>query len=332
MKKNAYRLVSSHNLPEPFEKSFSTIDLGDRIGELIAGGDTVEIDSATLGIVPAEEEPHLQRSVLIVPVYMTNKPIGCIFAETDKGKKFSESSKNSLNSIAHIFGSALKRINAEKEIIIAKSNLESLFESLDDFIFIYDNEGGIIHTNSTVSGKLGYTTRQLEEMNVAAIHSSPSFEVFDREIRSRISDKSITMPFNLVKSNGEKIPVEMKAVVGKWGDSEAFFVIDRDVTLRKKHEDEIRSRDAILDAVSIIAENFLRADAGADNISESLERLRRPGGCGRDYSQDEIRKSSQDPCRYPQDHRDRITFKTHVPGRRPGRRRRTAMPPSRLRG
>ncbi|ADN34959.1 signal transduction histidine kinase [Methanolacinia petrolearia DSM 11571] len=271
--KNAYRLVSSHNLPEPFEKSFSTIDLGDRIGELIAGGDTVEIDSAALGIVPAEEEPHLQRSVLIVPVYMTNKPIGCIFAVTDKGKKFSESSKNSLNSIAHIFGSALKRINAEKEIIIAKSNLESLFESLDDFIFIYDNEGGIIHTNSTVSGKLGYTTRQLEEMNVAAIHSSPSFEVFDREIRSRISDKSITMPFNLVKSNGEKIPVEMKAVVGKWGDSEVFFVIDRDVTLRKKHEDEIRSRDAILDAVSIIAENFLRADAGADNISESLERL-----------------------------------------------------------
>ena len=270
---DAYRLVSSHNLPESFEKSFSTIDPGDRIGEIIAGGDTVEVGSDGLGIGSAEEDPHLRRSVLIVPVYMTNKPVGCIFAVTDKGKKFSESSKNSLNSIAHIFGSALKRIHAEKEIIIAKSNLESLFESLDDFIFIYDNEGGIIHTNSTVSGKLGYTTRQLEEMNVAAIHGSPSFETFDREIRSSISDKSFTMPFNLVKSSGEKIPVEMKAVVGKWGDSEAFFVIDRDVTLRKKHEDEIRSRDAILDAVSIIAENFLRADAGADNISESLERL-----------------------------------------------------------
>jgi len=274
----SYRLVSSHNLPKAFEEDFSLIDPKDKIGEIIGGGDSVETDTFFLSLGYDDEAGSQKSNVLIIPVYMTNKPVGCIFAVTEKGKSFSESSKNSLESVAHIFGSALKRIHAEDEILSAKTNLESLFESLDDFIFIYDRDGRILHMNSTVSGKLGYSSRELEDINIAAIHGFHSFEEFDRMIRSHVPYISYTMAFDLVKSNGETIPVEMKAVSGRWGESEAFYIIDRDVTVRKKHEDEIRSRDAILDAVSIVAENFLRAETWTENINESLERIGRASG------------------------------------------------------
>lgn len=295
---NGYILDSSHNLSDSFESAFSTVGLQDRIGRLIVEGETVETDTTVLGIgCNGDNEPPSRRNVLVVPVYLTNKPVGCIFAVSDRGKSFSESSRNSLDSIAHIFGSALKRIRAENEILSVKTNLESLFESLDDFIFIFDKSGRILHTNSTVSGKLGYGTRELEEMNIADIHGYESFEAFERDINPLVSGESYIVPFDLVKNSGEKIPVEMKAVIGKWADSDAFFVIDRDVALRKRHEDEIRSRDAILDAVSIIAENFLRAETWVANINESLERLGRAAGVAA-VCLFEARRSAEGPLHF----------------------------------
>ncbi|MBN1432652.1 MAG: PAS domain S-box protein [Methanomicrobiaceae archaeon] len=278
-KKKGFQLFSSRNLPKKYEDDFSLIDQSCRMGQIIAEGETEETVTGEIGVFFDDDvESHLERSVLVVPVYLTNKPVGCIFAVSEKGKKFSESSKNSFESIAHIFGSALKRIRAENEILSIKTNLESLFESLDDFIFVSDMEGKILHTNSIVSRKLGYTPRELEMMNISGIHGHQSYDSFSNEIEGLISGRKDSLSFDLVKSGGDLIPVEMKAVMGKWKESEAVFVIDRDVTVRKKHEDEIRSRDAILDAVSIIAENFLRADKWEDNIYESLERLGKASG------------------------------------------------------
>lgn len=294
---NSYRLVSSHNLPKQFEENFSRIGPEGPIGKVIEAGDSVETDTVSLGISYETEGDSEKRDVLIIPVYITNKPVGCIFVVSEEGKSFLDSSKKSLESIAHIFGSALKRIHVGDEILSVKTNLESLFESMDDLIFICDEKGKIIHVNSTVSDKLGYSSRQLEEMNIAGIHGVESFEEFERMIRSHISDKSFTLPFGLVKSNGETIPVEMKIVSGRWGDSESLYIIDRDVTLRKKQEDEIRSRDAILDAVSIIAENFLQTETWTEKINESLERIGRASGvsCACLFETKRIFSGSLDP-------------------------------------
>lgn len=278
--KGMYSLFSSRNLPAAFESDNLFIDPGSEPGRIIEDGYAVITTPDTwrlsvTGEIGSGEECVSSlsgREVAIIPFYLTNKPVGCIIPVTAAGEKFSDSSRFSLESIAHIYGSALRRIRAEREIADAKANLESLFDSVDDFIFVYDGEGKILHTNSVAFERLGYDLRGMENLNIAEIHSRDP-ETFAREVHGLVEGKNGFRHFDLITSGGEKIPVEMKAVAGRWDDVEAFFAIDRDVTLRKKHEDEIRSRDAILDSVSVIAKNLLGTEKWDENIGESLMRL-----------------------------------------------------------
>jgi len=47
-----------------------------------------------------------------------------------------------------------------------RENYENFFNSITDFLFVLDEQGNIIHTNSTVLNRLGYTKEELFGLSV----------------------------------------------------------------------------------------------------------------------------------------------------------------------
>ena len=49
-------------------------------------------------------------------------------------------------------------------------NYETFFNTIDEFLFVLDEQGNIIHTNSTVIDRLGYTEEELLGTSVLMVH------------------------------------------------------------------------------------------------------------------------------------------------------------------
>ncbi len=55
-------------------------------------------------------------------------------------------------------------------LVQTRKNYETFFNSIDDFLFVLDLNGNIIHTNNTVIERLGYTNEELSGKSVLLLH------------------------------------------------------------------------------------------------------------------------------------------------------------------
>ena len=64
----------------------------------------------------------------------------------------------------HIDITGLKQI--QEKLQSSEENFRTFFETIDDLIFIGNQQGEIFYTNNTVSRKLGYTPEELHSMHI----------------------------------------------------------------------------------------------------------------------------------------------------------------------
>lgn len=170
--------------------------------------------------------------MVVLPIRYEERTIGAMNLASRNKKPFGEYEKIFIEAIASQIGGTLTRINAENALKMSQDNFRLMFETIDDFMFILDNNGNIIKTNPVVSRRLGYTEEELKGMNVLEVHPPLRREEAGRIVAEMLSGKLDTCPVPLFCKNGETIPVETKVVTGKWNGEDALYGISRDVTER----------------------------------------------------------------------------------------------------
>src|ERR671920_1195210 len=87
-----------------------------------------------------------------------------------------------------------------------------------------------------------------------------------------------------LRLDGQTVDVEAVATPITYRGQAASLVVVRDITGRKRDEEELRRREAILRAVAFAAECFLKKSASwEESIEEVLERLGRAAEVSRVY-------------------------------------------------
>jgi PAS domain S-box-containing protein len=150
-----------------------------------------------------------------------------------------------------------------------------LFSHEKDAISLVDIETGqFLDVNDAWQSVYGYTRQESLSLNALDVSAEPE-KSWHTIVQSRDGEE-LRVPIRWHKTkDGAVFPVEIAIGTFTWNGRPVLCGIARDITERRRAEEELQRRDAILEAVGFAAEQFLRVSQLHQNIQELLQRLGR---------------------------------------------------------
>lgn len=131
-----------------------------------------------------------------------------------------------------------KALEREKNIQDIIANFESFFNTTDDFLFVLDLNGKIIHCNKTVELRLGFTLDELIGLSVLDLHPKDKRDEAAQIVSDMINGKVDFCPISLVTKKGDYISVETAVKKGFWNGKPALFGVSKDISKLKLSEEK----------------------------------------------------------------------------------------------
>jgi PAS domain S-box-containing protein len=176
------------------------------------------------------------KSFAILPVFSKNRPVAAINLGSHTLEHIPEFTRKALETVVSRVGAAIMQANHEERVGVANRNLETLFESIDDMLFIFAGDGSIVHTNSATVKALGYSPEELRTMNVLDIHPPKLRQQAQTRVAEMLAGTQSVCEIPLSMKSGDTIPVETKITRGAWNGKPVLFGITRNVTERVKSQ------------------------------------------------------------------------------------------------
>lgn len=172
---------------------------------------------------------------------------------------------------------ATERRRAEERVREAEARYRSVFENAVEGICVTSPEGRFLAASPSLARMLGYES---PEALIASVPDAMAVCV-DPEARRRMLQSlpaggtAIGLEHQAIRKDGSAIWVSesIKALQAPDGSVAGFQGLVMDITERKRAQEALRRRDAILEAVAFAAERFLSAPTWAEFIEDVLARL-----------------------------------------------------------
>ncbi len=120
--------------------------------------------------------------------------------------------------------------NAENRLRESESNFRTFFESMNDLIFIGDQQGKLFYSNPAVTKKLGYSSEELGTMHVLDLYPRNQRAEVEPAFASMLADRNDSCLLPLVKKDGSLVPVETRIWFGIWNGKDCIFGIAKDIS------------------------------------------------------------------------------------------------------
>jgi PAS domain S-box-containing protein len=133
--------------------------------------------------------------------------------------------------------------HAEHELRASEMRFRSLVDHASDAFFLYDEDATVLDVNRQACENLGY--RRDELIGMTAFDYGPDLTpALLQRIRERLRDgKTVTYDGRHRRKDGTVFPVEVR-IRPLWHEGQLLAVsLDRDITARKRAEDELRASE-----------------------------------------------------------------------------------------
>ncbi|MEI6186370.1 MAG: PAS domain S-box protein, partial [Dehalococcoidia bacterium] len=140
--------------------------------------------------------------------------------------------------VVEIAQDVTERKQAEDLLQQTRQNYEAFFNTIDDFLFVLDEQGNIIHTNTTVTDRLGYTNEELSGKSVLMVHPPERRAEAGRIVGEMLSGAVEFCPVPIVTKSGVQIPVETRVSHGFWDGKAVIFGVTKDISKVKLSEEK----------------------------------------------------------------------------------------------
>lgn len=242
-----------------------------RYEEIRAGGTSEQVLEGLLGLG-------------VIPVSHRGVVVGTLNVGSHTTPDIPPEARQMLQIIAAHIGGVLARLRAETREKRAESNLRALFHTTEELIVVLSTKGEVLEVNDAVARLLGYSRDELFGKHVLELHPPEERDEVIRTVADMLSGRVKECLIPLVTKDGRHIPVETRVAKGIWNDADALFGISRDISERKKAEEErVRLATAIESAGEAVL--IAGADAAICYANPAVEQVvgRVPSEClGRD--------------------------------------------------
>jgi len=132
----------------------------------------------------------------------------------------------------------------EEKLKESEANFRTFFESMDDMIFVANQQGVIFYINSAVTRKLGFSIEEIQGMHLLDVRPTDKRAEAEHIFSNIIAGKQDTCPLPLVRKDGIFVPVDTHVWLGKWDGREAIFGLSKDLS---KEQESLQKFNKIFD-------------------------------------------------------------------------------------
>ncbi len=141
---------------------------------------------------------------------------------------------------------------AEEQLKQSEKRYRLLFNSANDSIFVYqispkNKVSKFIEINNVACEKLGFSRKELLKLSPTKLSLSFDEEQAARLMEKLLKERHVLYEDLFLTKTGGIIPVEISAHLFDFNEKPAIMAIARDITLRKRAQEQIREQAALLD-------------------------------------------------------------------------------------
>ena len=157
-----------------------------------------------------------------------------------------------------------EREKAHQTLSESETKLSSIFDNATDLICLSDQHGTILQLNRAMTELMGYRNSELIGRAVEEF-TSPDLRMDVPNIIAEVIDKDVvTVEMDMLKKNGDTLPMEMKIQFIEYNGKKRLLSMGRDISERRLLEEAIRGHAAQLEYSNSLKDMF------ADVISHDL--------------------------------------------------------------
>jgi PAS domain S-box-containing protein len=232
-------VVHSKNLPPEFLAEIQTVPIDKKPYDTLFIQNEPIFTENYAQMAPDHSNKFGFQSMVSIPLLSKGVVIGALNLASTRRHVISEEEKKTLISISRELGGTIERMTAEEEVKKARKNLETLFNSIDEMVFVLDMQGCIIVVNEAVQKRLSYTSEELTGTNVLLLHVPERRDEALHIVQGMIAGTIDSCPVPVLAKDGTRIEVETKVTKGLWNNQEVLIGVSRDVTERMRAEEAL---------------------------------------------------------------------------------------------
>jgi PAS domain S-box-containing protein len=112
----------------------------------------------------------------------------------------------------------------------SEENFHTFFETLDDMVFVGNQDGQILFSNRGATRKLGYAPEELRTMLLIELHPAELRQKAEEIVGAMLRKERETCPLPLETKSGGRLLVETRVWPGKWDGQDCLFGLCKDIT------------------------------------------------------------------------------------------------------
>ncbi len=141
-----------------------------------------------------------------------------------------------------------KRKKLEEELKLRAD----ILDSATDLIFLRNLDGQFVYVNKVAIEYLGYSKEEILSMNIQQLLVPDEARQVASRTKELLKRGKYVFESSQVRKDGSIIPMEVHAQAIEFGDKQFVLAVCRDITRRKKAEEELRLRSQLLDSATDI--------------------------------------------------------------------------------
>ena len=250
----AYRLVTQVGFSPAFIAQSRDYTADSPRAALVRAGEPVWSCSFAIGECSSRllnENPAVANEGLsclaVLPVVVAGQSIAFLNLGGHRTTQVSVVTMQALGVLGRNFGQTLVRLGEQEEAQRRQQNLSGLFDAMDDFIFIVDRDGAIVHHNRAVAEGLGYGASALIGQPAVDVYPAHTRDTAHHVIGEIIAGRLSSCSLPIRRANGEIVMVETRVVSGPWNGQPAFFAISQDINERLVAEERQKLAASVFD-------------------------------------------------------------------------------------
>lgn len=152
-----------------------------------------------------------------------------------------------------------KRKKMEEALRKSAKRYRTLFEGiLEDSVFVHDMEGRILDCNEAACKRLGYSRKEILKLTTRDFDEPEFAEGFDDRLRQQLVLGRYTCEGVHLTKDGKRLYVDINSSVIEYRGEKAVLTVTRDITKRKKAEEDLKQSEERLKTALLELENAHR--------------------------------------------------------------------------